>query len=369
MSNTAQNWLDTKYPDKNLSGKIELYNRNTGDSEELTGELVIEGYVSIVEISFTRWGRKGKITKVTIANCPQVKKIKFDNNEITEIVFKDKMSNLEWLDLPDNKLKEIDISRVPNLERLFLIRNPDLTKIKGLENATRLEEINLIDTPGLNGQEIKEWKEAINSALGSAPKDGPLPETWKTDLATKLNDLEKRPTQDQLNQAVANKANEFKDYINPNDKAKLEEAAKNQGMKTKEEYDARPDTTLTDYQKLKDNQEKHKPEDLEHHKSEDLKPADYDNIKNELGETKNKLGEWEKTFGKDKSPTEIKKELESKPAGGSGTGATLTPEQQKKLNDYEKLERQKKWLLRYLEKENSEDQYAEILQEFNNKIK
>jgi len=102
---------------------------------------------------------------------------------------------------------------------------------------------------------------------------------------------------DKLEQAQKDKEN----FIDPNDKTKLEAAAKNAGlgfsqgdidkavqaekdkmkeMVSKEDYDkalaekeARPNTTLEEYQKLQNNQEKHKPEDLEHHKPEDLKPA------------------------------------------------------------------------------------------------
>jgi hypothetical protein len=59
---------------------------------------------------------------------------------------------------------------------------------------------------------------------------------------------------------------------------------------TKKERDNRPNINLTDYQKLKDNQEKHTadqlekhtPEQLEKHKPEDLKPTDYEQIKADL---------------------------------------------------------------------------------------
>ncbi|MCE8159301.1 MAG: hypothetical protein I3270_01875 [Candidatus Moeniiplasma glomeromycotorum] len=105
-----------------------------------------------------------------------------------------------------------------------------------------------------------------------------------------MEDLKNRPTKEQLNQAVQAKEEEFKDFINPSDKDEIQAAAEKQGMVSKENYDkvvkerdARPDTTLTDYQNLKDNQEKHTEKDLEHHKPEDLKPADLpDNWKTEL---------------------------------------------------------------------------------------
>nr|CAG8570129.1 2919_t:CDS:2 [Entrophospora candida] len=157
------------------SEKIELYDRNTGNSEELTGELTIEDYAKVEEIN-----------------------------------------------LKENKIKEIDISLVPNLRKLHLARNPNLVEINGLENSTKLEVVNLLETPGLN-----------------------------------------------------------------------EEAAKDQGMVSKEEHekvkqerDARPDTTL------------------------------------KLGETPEKV-------------EKLIKDSQSNPVtGNSGTGTALTPELQKKLDDY-----------------------------------
>ena len=121
MTKIAQNWLDTKYPDKKVSGKIELYDKNAEVVEELTGELLIEGYDNVEEINLENWDKvkddelKGKITKVNINNCPKVKKFKLNNNEISEIIFKGNFPDLVRLDATDNKLTEIDISKIPNL--------------------------------------------------------------------------------------------------------------------------------------------------------------------------------------------------------------------------------------------------------------
>ncbi|CAG8593422.1 997_t:CDS:2 [Cetraspora pellucida] len=206
--------------DKSIK-KIELYdeNRKAKVMEELTGELVIKDYTELEEIDFQRWDKKvkDKITKVTIENCPKVKNINFDNSETTEIIFQGSFPNLARLDLPNNKLIKIDVSKLPNLTNLNIARNPNLTEI--------------------------------------------------------TDDLKKRPTQEDLNKAVKdaedkavkNTEDKFKDYINPNDPAqkdKLEAAAKNQ----------------------------------------------------------------------------VANDLQSRPnTGSSGTGATLTTEQQQKLNDYDKV--------------------------------
>ncbi|CAG8714506.1 26727_t:CDS:2, partial [Racocetra persica] len=179
--------------DKSIK-KIELYdeNRKAKAMEELTGELVIKDYTELEEIDFKRWDKKvkDKITKVTIENCPKVKNINFDNSETTEIIFQGSFPNLARLDLPDNKLTKIDVSKLPNLTNLNIARNPNLTEI--------------------------------------------------------TDDLKNRPTQEDLNKAakdaedkaVKNTEDKFKDYINPNDptqKDKLEAAAKNQGMQVEKD--------------------------------------------------------------------------------------------------------------------------------------
>jgi len=405
---TVQNWLNTTYQDKNVS-KIELWNKERGEPGKLTGELKIEGYTKVEEINFERWDKekfKDEITKVTISNCPQVKKIKFNNNKITEIIFQGTFPNLGWLDLPDNKLTKVGVGKFPNLTRLNVARNPNLTEIEGWEILTKVEFVNLLNTPGLNNQKFNKWKEGINSALGLTPKDSPLPNDWE------------------------NKLNDLKSYINPNDKDKLKEAAKNAGFgfsqkdiddavekeknKWKGFIDPKDSSALgkaaSDQGKLLVNQDdlnKIKgslgvgvngtlPKDWADQlaKKNDLDDAnkkvkDYENgLKDKLGLNdgnlstwkseidklknrpasdnsdqikgilglkpndplpsdwkdklvpKTKLDEWENVFGKGKPPADIKKELESK-AAGSGTGATLTPEQQQKLNNYDRIKKQR----------------------------
>jgi len=201
----------------------------------------------------------------------------------------------------------------------------------------------------------------IKNALGLNSAD-PLPNDWKN----KLDDLKKRPTQEDLNNAVKKAEDNYKDYINPKnpgDKAKLEQAAKDagfinpseleseakkKGMVSKGEYDkvvgernARPNITLTEHERLKNNQEKH---------------PDYDAIKNEL-ERWRKLGSTPEQVDKNI------KDLQSRPVTG---GAVLSPDQQQKLNDYSKIEKQKVWLLKYLKEIRSSGQYAQIEQQVNN---
>ncbi|CAG8465009.1 10477_t:CDS:2 [Gigaspora margarita] len=157
----AQNWLDTKYPDKTIGGKIEVYD-NMGVIEELIdGELLIDGYVNIEVINLERWDKikddelKGEITKVTIKNCPKLKKLKLNNNEISEIIFEGNFPDLVRLDATDNKLTEIDI-----------------------KYSTKLTTINLDEAPGLDDKldELKnrpttDNSDQIKNLLGINPAD------------------------------------------------------------------------------------------------------------------------------------------------------------------------------------------------------
>ncbi|KLL03874.1 MAG: hypothetical protein MRERV_32c051, partial [Mycoplasmataceae bacterium RV_VA103A] len=77
--------------------------------EELTGELLIENYANVEEIKFEHWDKrkrggklKGRMTKITVSNCPKVKELNLNNNEISEIILEGDFLNLERLDLVDN---------------------------------------------------------------------------------------------------------------------------------------------------------------------------------------------------------------------------------------------------------------------------
>jgi hypothetical protein len=325
----AQQWLDNKYNNKQSGDSIKLLT-----SEELSGEIKIEGYTNVKEINLVRLEKsslsKGKITKVTINNCPALKTVILGENEITAIVFEGNFPNLTQLEVQGNQLKEVELSKLLNLEFLNIARNPiDSQKIgESLKSLTKTKFINLLGTSGFSLKDMAKDDHAgwinpndIKNALGVSPND-PLPGDWKN----KLDDLKKRLTQEDLNKAVKNaedKAeNKYKDYIDPKnsaDKTKLEKAAKdagfispndlekeakNKGMvskadydKIKQERDNRPNTTLSDYQKLLGNQEKH---------------TDYDTIKNEL-ERWRKLGQNPEKVAQDI------KDLQSRPAtGGSG---------------------------------------------------
>jgi hypothetical protein len=414
MTKQAQQWLDTKYNNKQSGDSIKLLT-----SEELSGEIKIENYANTKEIILVRLEKgslsKGKISKVTIRNCQEVERVLLGRNEITEIVFDGDFPKLTHLGARDNQLSKIDLSKVSNLEILNIAGNP--IGSQEIEKAIKgLTKLKFVNTPGFSLKNIADdhadWinPDDIKNALGVKPTD-PLPDDWKK----KLDDLKKRPTQEDLNNAVKtaekNVENKYKDYINPKDsagKAKLEQAAKNigfidpkdnnalkqaaktaglgfsqkdidnaiqteknnwkgfinpnnkpaveaaakgQGMVSKADYDKvvkerndRPNITINDYQKLLVNQ----------------KPADYDAIKNELNKIKTLLGippasplpgnlgdqlakksdlvaardalnKWTNKFP-GKNPDQVA--AQSRPAPGT---AVLTPEQQQKLNNYDRV--------------------------------
>jgi len=365
----AQQWLTSKYSNKQSGDSIKLLT-----SEELSGEILIEEYTSIKEIILVRLEKgylsKGKITKVTISNCPAVERIILGGNEIAAIDFKGDFFNLTQLELQDNQLKAIELSKVPNLEILNIARNPinsqDLEKV--IRDLTKLKFVN---TPGFNLKNIADdhtgWinPNDIKNVLGINPKD-PLPDDWKN----KLDDLKKRPTQEDLNNAVKNAKDEFKDYINPKnpaDKAKVEQAAidagfispndleskaKEKGMVSKAEYDKvkqerdnRPNVPLADWNNDWSKRPKQSVLDEIQNKIKGLLgippatplPSNWmDQLakRSDLDAARNDLNKWTGKFP-GKTPEQVDKDLkeaQSRPtAGGSGAGATLTPIQQKKI--------------------------------------
>jgi len=191
-----------------------------------------------------------------------------------------------------------------------------------------------------------------------SPTD-PLPNDWKN----QLGDLKNRPTQEDLNKAVKKAEDKYKDYINPNnlnnpaDKAKLEKAAKDAGFIS--------------------------PNDLENEakKKGMVSKDDYDRVVRERDARANitqqqyqalliELNDWKSKFP-GKTPVDVKKEIDSKPATG---GTVLSPDQQQKLNNYDKViterdaeKRRKESLLKELKKRLSDERYAQIVVE-NNKI-
>jgi len=194
VTQVAQTWIDSNFnkTDKNiiLSDKFPA-----AECDELDGKLVIEGYNDLEVLNLERKDLakspnllQGKISELIIRNCPKLKKIDVDKNVLKSITFEGSFPDMEWLDVRENDLAEIEIGLLQNLKKLFLINNSKivLENIKGLEELVQLEGADfrgINSGTGLNFKSLKALKNAIKSLLGIT---GDLPSTWQTDLTSAL---------------------------------------------------------------------------------------------------------------------------------------------------------------------------------------
>jgi Leucine-rich repeat (LRR) protein len=72
--------LDQNYPDKETVTEI----KRKHFSEVLESELVIKSFPSLQKINVNSF-RKGKLTKLKIINCPQLRKLDCENNQLEEL--------------------------------------------------------------------------------------------------------------------------------------------------------------------------------------------------------------------------------------------------------------------------------------------
>src|SRR4051812_14037858 len=75
----AQQWLEENYPNKETVIKI-----NREHFTKIEGELVIENFPNLQKINVSSF-RKGKLTKLKIVNCPQLRKLNCENNQLEEL--------------------------------------------------------------------------------------------------------------------------------------------------------------------------------------------------------------------------------------------------------------------------------------------
>ncbi|CAI2173738.1 5652_t:CDS:2, partial [Funneliformis geosporum] len=297
------------------------------EGTELKGGLEIKDYPDLeaIFLPFTK-----EITTLTIGSCPKIEVIFVPGNKITKIEGLKDLTQLRELNFGENQVEEIDVSNNNILEDLSLHKNPKTFKFTGdtlpianiLEGLSENDLKEVADKLG-NGEIDKDKLEKLKDdakkyeALVAEPKNDPVKSAGKKDIEqaeltklieavekiknvlgvspnnplpndweNKLDDLKNRPTRDDLNNAVKNAEEKYKDYINPNspgDKNKLEQAAKDAGFINPADSSAlekaangqgKTVISQTDLNNLRNNQEKHKPEDLEKHKPGDLKPVD-----------------------------------------------------------------------------------------------
>jgi Leucine-rich repeat (LRR) protein len=138
--------LDKKYPQKNES-KIEFIKSETLETikyEELEGDLEIKGYSNLEKILLNS---AKKISKISIENCPNIKVIIVNDNQITEIKGLDGLTNLQKLNFGDNKVEKINISENIQLGSLIFYGNPkNLQFIDGIKSLDKLISLNSTST-------------------------------------------------------------------------------------------------------------------------------------------------------------------------------------------------------------------------------
>src|SRR3989337_1669698 len=122
----AQKLLENKYPNKeakeiNLTELLYDKKENEFNFDE-EGELKIENFPNLIEIKIDKVGEDyiefAKVTKITIANCPELEKIDvntFVENKELEIT---NCPNLTELDCSYNQLENLDLSKTNTLKKL-----------------------------------------------------------------------------------------------------------------------------------------------------------------------------------------------------------------------------------------------------------
>ncbi|CFW92707.1 Putative Serine/Threonine protein kinases [endosymbiont DhMRE of Dentiscutata heterogama] len=105
----AQEWLQNNYPNKEIVIKI----KRNHLSERIEGELVIENFPNLQKINVSSF-RKGKLTKLKIINCPQLRKLNCENNQLEKLDI-DEISHrhLQKVNCKNNELR-FELNPFPN---------------------------------------------------------------------------------------------------------------------------------------------------------------------------------------------------------------------------------------------------------------
>jgi len=403
----AKNWLG-EIPSKD---KIEALGRGRPSwlkdqaglwelkkDETLEGELEINGFSNLRVIYLGQFvgAGKGSLTKVIINNCPNVEHIDLYNNEINELDVSN-LAKLKILVISDNNLGKIKVADCENLWSIEAKGNKD-TKIEGLEDLKKLSNIRF-SSAFVPSQELKNWKivigpNGLNDILSSGGNINEL-------KLKEYNEAINRPTQEQLNKAVADEKDKYKNFIDPEN---LEAKAREKGMVSAEEFNKRPDITIDKYNELLKNQKpvgfpddwekqlkeltelRKRPTQEDYDKLKVLKDttvANYNKLvldKNtlqqqlittqaELAKVRTDLAKWNSKF-LNQTPEQVEAEINRL----KQSATTLTPDQRQKIADYDRLKTEKETLgrrreavLRHLRNYITEEQYDKFIQ-INNKV-
>lgn len=346
----AKNWLG-EIPSKD---KIEALGRGRPSwlkdqaglwelkkDETLEGELEINGFSNLRVIYLGQFvgAGKGSLTKVIINNCPNVEHIDLYNHEINELDVSN-LAKLKILVISDNSLGKIKVTGCENLWSIEANRNKD-AKIESLEDLKNLSNIRF-SSAFVPSQELKNWKIVIGSNGLSDILNSD--ETINEDKLKEYKEAKNRPTQEQLDQAVAKEKDNYKNFIDPEN---LENEAKKKGMVSAEEYnkllknitelEKRP--TQEDYDKLKILKDTTVANYNKLVLDKNTLQQQLNTIQAELTKVKADLAKWNGKF-LNQTPEQVEAEIKKL----KQSAAVITPEQQHKINDYDRLKNEKEVL-------------------------
>src|SRR5207249_1358827 len=127
--------------------------------EKLTGELVIENYPNLEEISLPNH----QLTSLTIINCPNLKQINIRNNQLTNLEIQGE-NQINEIIAGQNQLENLNLTNCLKLTRLIVCDNPLLSKLEGL-NLSNVKDINITNTLINLAQDYEELKAGKEKAL------------------------------------------------------------------------------------------------------------------------------------------------------------------------------------------------------------
>ena len=170
----AQEWLFRKYPNKENVTKI----KREHFTKIIEGELVIDNFPNLKKIDVSVF-RQGKLTKLKIINCPQLRKLNCENNQLEELIIDDvSRQNLQKLNYQRN-----------NSELKFDWKNAsELVTSNTLDSSDDEQEEN--NSEGWNEENESEEKQTKNESLGREEEDNKLADTQKLSEIQTENNLE-----------------------------------------------------------------------------------------------------------------------------------------------------------------------------------
>ncbi|MDR1670172.1 MAG: hypothetical protein LBR43_00390 [Spiroplasmataceae bacterium] len=150
-----RNWLNKEYSkEQRKEIKTLVINQSSKLEEEsyFAGELELNDFSNLEELFLL----STKVTKITLTDCPNIKKIICYNNPLEEIELPESANeNLEELDLISNFLSgDLSMFReLVNLKKLFIGNNDFWGSLEFLKNLKKLEKLHISNTNIDSGSE------------------------------------------------------------------------------------------------------------------------------------------------------------------------------------------------------------------------